>query len=347
MAIDLFAPRTLHGVIERMPSARTFLRDTFFTEIVTFPTESVEFDMVKGGRELAPFVHPKLDAPVLANGGFTTKEYKVPLLSECTITTAEDLMTRQPGEHIYSGKAPAARALEKLGRDLRRLDEAITRREEWMAAQTIFTGKIPVIGPGLDEEIDFHFTNDVTLTTDKWSESGTDILGQLEDWTETVQKNGYVNPNVVIMDRTAAAAMLKNTQIKELLDIRNYELAHIAPRQLPSGAKWIGSYGKLGLDFYQYNDWYVDNWTDPKNPVTKQMVPAGKVAVMSTEARFSRLYGAVTYIPYGGDSFVTEEGDRVPLAWIEHNPDRKFIGLQSRPLTVPHEVDSWLVAKVL
>ena len=29
------------------------------------------------------------------------------------------------------------------------------------------------------------------------------------------------------------------------------------------------------------------------------------------------------------------------------DPDRKLLGLQSRPLTVPHEVDSWLVAKVL
>lgn len=349
MSIDLYTPRTLQGVIERMPKAKTFLRDTFFRDVQTFPTESVEFDIVKGGREMAPFVHPKLDAPVLENQGYTTKSYKAPLVSESTITTAENLMKREAGEHIYSGRTPAARAVGKIARDIQRMNEAITRREEWMAAQTIFTGKIPVIGPGLNKEIDFNFTQNVVLTndTDKWSNPNADILGQLEDWAETVQKNGYTNPNMVIMDRTAADGLVNNNKMKELLDIQHYELARIAPKQLPSGVKWIGSYPKLGLDFYQYNDWYVDNWTDEKNPETKQLVPAGTLSLMSTEAQFSRLYGAITYIPYGEEDFITEEADRVAMAWVEHNPDRKFLGLQSRPLTVPHEVDSWLVAKVL
>lgn len=349
MPIDLYSPRTLRGVIERMPKAHTFLRDTFFNETMTFPSETVEFDMVKGGRELAPFVHPKLDAPVLANTGFQTKEYKPALLSESTITTAEDLLTRAAGEHIYSGKTPASRAVGKVARDLQRLNEAITRREEWMAAKTIFTGKIPVIGPGLNEEIDFNFTQSVEITeaADKWDSDTADILGQLEDWEEIIQKNGYVNPNIVIMDRTAADAFVNNAKIKELLDVRNYDLARIEPRQLPAGAKWIGSYGKLGLDFYQYNDWYLDNWTNPESPTTEQLVTAGTIAMLSTEARFSILYGSVTYIPYGSTDFITEESDRVSMAWVEHNPDRKFLGLRSRPLTVPHEVDSWLVAKVL
>lgn len=349
MAIDLYSPRTLRGIIERVPETRTFLRDTFFTDVQTFVTESVEFDMVKGGREIAPFVHPKLDAPVLENKGFKTKEYKAPLVFESTVTTADDLMTRAPGEHIYSGRTAEDRAGEKIARDIQRMNEAITRREEWMAAQVLFTGKIPVIGEGLNEEIDFEFTQSVDLTaeSDKWSSGSADILGQLEEWTETVQKNGYTNPNMVIMDRTAASAMLNNQKLMELLDVKNYQLAQIAPRQLQPGVTWIGTYSKLGLDFYQYSEWYVDNWTDPKNPETKKLVPEGKIALMSTAARFSRLYGAVNYIPYGGENFVTEEADRVAMAWVEHNPDRKFLGVKSRPLLVPHEVDSWLVAKVL
>ena len=347
MAIDLFSPRTLRGVVERMPKGKTFLRDTFFTDVQTFLTETVEFDMVKGGRELAPFVHPKIGARVRSNQGFSTKVYKAPLVSEAMLTTGEDLNIRQPGESLYSGMSPAERAITKKARDLATMNASITRREEWMAAQAIFAGKIPVIGEGLNEEIDFDFTQSVTLTDDKWSADGTDILGQLEDWRETVQKNGYVNANVVIMDRKAASALVNSKQMKEVLDVRNYELAKISPRDLPSGATYIGSDEKLGLDFYQYNDWYLDDFTDPASPTTRQLVPDGTIALLSTEARFSRLYGAVTYIPYGETEFVTEEGDRVAHAWIEHNPDRKFLGMDSRPLLVPHEVDSWLVAKVL
>ena len=47
------------------------------------------------------------------------------------------------------------------------------------------------------------------------------------------------------------------------------------------------------------------------------------------------------------DNFTTTEGVRVPKSWMEYNPDRRFLQLFSRPLMVPHEVDSWFVAKVL
>ena len=39
-----------------------------------------------------------------------------------------------------SGKKPAERAIEKLARDFRELDEMNVRREEWMAATALFTG---------------------------------------------------------------------------------------------------------------------------------------------------------------------------------------------------------------
>ena len=347
MPIEMYSPRTLGRLVERMPKAKTFLRDTFFTDVQTFDTDTVDVDIVKGGRELAPFVHPKLGSRPRSNQGFSTKTYRAPLVSESMVTTGEDLMHREPGETLYSGVTPAARQMRKNARDLMTMNNAITRREEWMAAQVLFTGKIPVIGDGLNEEIDFNFTQSVTLTSDKWSAEGTDILGQLEDWRETVQKNGYVNANMMVMDRKAASALVNNKQMKELLDTKNYELAKIAPRELPSGATYIGSYGKLGLDFYQYNDWYLDDFTDPASPTTRQLVPDGTVALLSTEAQFSRLYGAIAYAPYGETEFVTEEADRVAHAWVERRPDRKFLGLDSRPLLVPHEVDSWLVAKVL
>ena len=43
-----------------------------------------------------------------------------------------------------------------------RLNDATTRREEWMCVQAIVTGQIPIVGPGVNEVIDFGFTNDPT-----------------------------------------------------------------------------------------------------------------------------------------------------------------------------------------
>jgi hypothetical protein len=348
MAIDLYTPKTLYGVLSKMPPVRTFLRDTFFTETVEFPTETVEFDVYKGGREMAPFVHPRQGSVVRPNSGYQTKSYKTPLISESRVTTAADLMTRAMGENPYSGRTPAARALQKLSQDLQALELSITRREEWMAAQVLFTGKVPVVGKGVNEIIDFGFTNseEITAAADKWSNPSASILDQLEDWYTDVQRDGYVNPDMLIVGKAVAQDIVRNEQLKELLDIQHYELATIAPRQLPGGVIWIGRIQKLNLDIYQYNEWYLDDWTDPENPETKPLVPEDTVALMSTSARFAKLYGLHTYMDETTKTWKSVVGTRIPDSWVRKDPDRQMLSLSSHPLLVPHEVDSWYVAKV-
>lgn len=66
-----------------------------------------------------------------------------------------------------------------------------------------------------------------------------------------------------------------------------YDLAVIKPRELPNGLTYIGTIHKLGLDLYQYNEWYLDNWTNPNAPAQKPLVPDGTLALLSTEAEYS------------------------------------------------------------
>ena len=346
---DIYTPRTLGKLVRRLPPVRTFFLDTFFRVNRTFPTKSIEVDFKKGGRALAPFVHPKVGGKTVPNAGYQTKSYTPVLIAPNKVTTVDDLLERSAGENPYSGKKPADRAVEKLAEDLRELKEMIVRRKEWMAATAIFTGKIPIIGDGLNEEIDFEFSNVETIVTDalKWSAPTADPLSDLERWHETVQKNGFVNCNICVMAKDVAKAFVRNEKVKELLDVRAYDLAIIKPRQLPNGLTYIGTVHKLGLDIYQYNEWYLDNWTNPTAPEEKPLVPDGALALMSTDAEYSVCNGAITMIPEEGKGFVTVEGDMVPQTWVERRPDRRFLQINSKPLTVPHEVNSWFVAHVL
>lgn len=309
----------------------------------------VDVDFKKGSRALAPFVHPKVGGKVVPNSGYQTKTYTPVLLAPDKITTVDDLLNRSAGENPYSGRTPAERAVEKLADDLRELNEMIVRREEWMAATAIFTGQIPIIGEGLNEVIDFDFTNKETIVSaeKKWNADTSDPLGDLERWREAVQKEGFVNCNICIMAKDVANAFVNNAKVKSVLDVRAYDLAVIKPRELPNGLTYIGTIHKLGLDIYQYNEWYLDNWTNPNAPTQKPLVPDGTLALLSTEAEYSIYYGAITMIPEEGKTFVTVEGDRVPQTWVERRPDRRFLQVNSKPLTVPHEVNSWYVAKVL
>ena len=85
---------------------------------------------------------------------------------------------------------------------------------------------------------------------------------------------------------------------------------------------------------------------DRDKPEDKALVPEKTIALLSTNANYSRCYGANTIIDEETKGFVTVEGEMVPETWVERNPARRFVQLNSRFIPVPTEVDSWLVAEV-
>lgn len=347
---SIYDPRTMGEVIRRNPPVKTFLKSTFFRKVKTFVTPTVDVDFKKGSRKLAPFVSRKVGGKIVPNTGYYTKTYTPPLVSPEKVTTIDNLLKRAPGESITDGLSPADRAVRKMSEDFIDLDEMITRREEWMIAQALYTGKIPIVGEGVNEEIDFNFTHTESLTsTKKWNAKDADIIGDLRRWRKTVQVDGFVNPNIALVADDVVDVMLNNEKFKSLLDNKRYELAVIKPRELPSGATYIGTIALLGMDIYTYNEWYLDDWSNPAKPINQPLVPDGTVALLSTDADYAFYYGEVTLMK-GSDenaTFVTSTGARIPDTYTKRKPARRFLQLNSAPLPVPREVDSWFVAKVL
>ena len=347
--VSIYEPRTMGRIVEKLPPVRTFFRDTFFRREETFNTESVDVDFVKGTRKVAPFVHRIIGGKTVPNTGYETKTYKPPLVAPDKITTVDDLLKRRPGESLVSGRSPAERAVLKMSDDFRELRDMISRREELMCVQSIFTGKIPIIGEVLNEVIDFGFTNTevISAATKKWSNAGSDPIGDLKRWHKQVQKTGFTNCNACVMADDVATVFVGHEKVQKVLDVRNYNLAVIQPRQLPNGVTYVGTIHELGMDIYTYNEWYLDDWTDPETPEEKPLVPNGMLAMLSTNANYSMYYGAITLIDEGTKEFKTVEGKYVPDTWVKRKPARRFLQLQSAPLSVPHDVDSWFTAKVL
>ena len=125
--VNIYTPRYLAEVVRQAPPIHTYFRDTFFTNIKTFSTERVDIDLVKGDRRMAAFVHPRVGGQVLKANGFSTESYKPPLINPYDVTTADQHMTRLPGEDLYSGMTPAQRAARKLMDEYNRLNDATTR----------------------------------------------------------------------------------------------------------------------------------------------------------------------------------------------------------------------------
>lgn len=345
--VSIYEPRTMGRIVSKLPPVRTFFRSTFFRHEETFVTKNVDVDFVKGTRKVAPFVSRLIGGKIVPNTGYSTKTYTPPLVAPEKVTTVDDLLQRQPGENPYSGRTPAERAVVKMAQDFTELRDQIARREELMCCQSIFTGTIPVIGDGVNEIIDFGFTNKETITTatKKWTNAASDPIEDLKRWHETVQKTGFVNCDMCVMGSDVAKAFINHEKVMKQLDVKNYNLAVIQPKQLPNGVTYIGTIHEIGLDIYKYNEWYLDDWTVPETPKEKPLVPVDTLALLSSTANYSMYYGAITLIDEATGNFRTVEGKYVADTWAKRKPARRFLNLSSAPLCVPHDVDSWFVAK--
>lgn len=343
---SIYDRRVLLGVVRQMEKPRTFLRDTFFNQIKTSPTEKVEIDLVRGNRKVAPFVHPVIGGKVMSNLGFETKDYKPPLVAPEKIIRASDLQHRNPGENPYELYSSEEREAQKTAEYLQEMEDMNTRREELMCAQAIFEGRINVIGDDINEVIDFGFENNINLVK-KWSDPTSDKLADLEAAYLHGQQKGFVNPGICVMDNKVASLFISDEKVLKILDNKSIELAKIAPRTLPSGATFIGRYAKLDMDIYVYNAWYSDDWTTPGITVEKPLVPEGKFALLPIDANYIMAYGAVEVVDDETDRIFLAEGTRIPDVYVERKPARKILNLSTRPLPIPQKLDSWVVVQAL
>ena len=345
--VNIYTPRYLAEVVRQAPPVHTFFRDTFFTNIKTFATERVDIDLVKGDRRMAAFVHPRVGGEVLKSQGYQTESYKPPLINPYDVTTADQLMQRLPGEDMYNGMTPAERAAKKLLDEYKKLNDATTRREEWMAVQAIVTGTIPIVGKGVNETINFGLNNKVSLTgNNKWGGSSATILKNLEDWVDQVQASGFANVDMVIMGKKAKELFFADEDVQKKLDNRRIEIGRLEPKNLPNGVRYLGHLNDPSLDLYTYGEKYYDDWTDPTKPAVKPLIPENAVVLISSAPDYMLAYGACTYIEDASQQWVTAETARLLRSYVEHHPDRRFLELQAHPLPIPDKVDSWLVATV-
>ena len=337
MAASLFETRRMLRMLEQMLPPRTFLLDTFFRDIETSNEESVDIDIYKGKRRLAPFVSPKLAGVPVERRGFTTRTYKPPYVKPKMVFDAAHLPDRMPGQTIYTDAgSPAMRAAEQLRKDFAEMLDMVTRREEWMAAQALNGGVITVVGEGVSDSIDFGMksSHKITLTSgDRWTESTSDPLADIRAWRRLGAQSSGLSPNVAVLGSGVIDAFLANAEVKDQLDSRRADIGQIAVQELPDGATYLGSLFGGAIDLFGYDEWYVD----PADDTEKPMVPVNKVFMGSTRARTARHYGMIRDV---------EAGDAVaryfPKSWVDNDPSARWTMLQSAPLVVPHQIDAFL-----
>ena len=349
MAISMFDTRTMLPMLEVDKPANTFLLDRYFSNVKTFDTKKVDIDLIKGKRRMAPFVHPKIGGKTVDGLGYKTESYEPPEVSPDMVTTAEDMLQRSPGENIYGADSPTTRAAKKLGEDLAELDDIITRREEWMAAQALFTGKIDIIGDGYDEVLQYWPTDPAEQpflalgAGSRWNEDTSKPGADLRSARTKIMQESGVTPRDVILGADAAEAYLSNPELVKKLDTRRIDMGMIDPRNLPNGVTYLGYDKYSSLDLWTYDEWYLD-----ENGDEKPMVPAKLVLIGSPEVRTTRAYGLVTLMKGNDQAPEFYAQPRVPDSWTQRkNPAGRIVQIKSKPMPVIHQIDGFFVLQVL
>ena len=344
MSIDIFTTRAMSAALRQDKKANRFLLDLLFGRVEMSNAEYIDIDIVKGKRRIAPFVAPVVEGKAVESRGFTTNSYKPAYIKQKFATSADEILNnRSAGEAVYAMGTPAQRAAAKLAEELADHEDMVSRREEWMAAQALTSGKVSVVGEGINQVVDFQLdaTHNVTLTgTDLWTDqTNSDPLSDLRTWIKLVLKDSGINPNVFIAGTDVIEALVNHPKVKDLLDTRRVDMGMIDPMELAPGVAYYGTLKSNGvtLDVYSYDEWYVDD-----NGDEQPMIPAGKFILTSTKADFRRHYGAIKDLKAGLMAM-----PRFVKSWENEDPSVRYVLMQSAPLPAPHQIDAVLTGKAV
>src|SRR5262252_3547734 len=342
-----YEPRTLLAAFETGPLSHTFLRDTFFPAREYPPTALVEFDFRRGRRKMAPFVAPLVGGKVMERMGYETRFYRAPRIAPVRALRTPDLEARLPGETIYQGRTAADRAADLIAEDSIFLDEAISRREEWMCRALLINGSITVTADnGYTNVINFMESsagapNNHFVPTVKWDQTNSDPIADLEAARLAVIRDSGISPNVVLFGATAKSAFLNNANVSKFLDSIRFQIATIKPVIQDEAVVIFGQ--QAGLQYYSYAEYFEDD-----AGTLYPMLPPELVLLTSTNTPNKIVYGAYTQLEDAkAKRYVTYQSSRIPFVYGEEDDGTLFYRLTSCPLPMPVDVLGWRLVEAV
>lgn len=354
MSFNFFDTYNLLMAVEQLTPPVTFLRDRYFptnNASDIFATEDVLVEYKDGIKRLAPFVAPRKGGVSILRNGYQLERYTPPFVAPKRMLTMDDLKKRGFGEAFYTQLTPEQRQQVLILRDVDELDQLISRREEAMAAETMLTNGCIMkhiaddADQGDEMEIRFYSgsTNPAQYTpTVKWDATGANILADLNVMVRMLTSHG-LRASDLVCSPDVADAIVNDSKIQKILDIRRYNIGDVEPEVLPDGAAILCRLNINGriLNIISYDETYTD---DSGND--KPYIPSGK-CVLTAPAAGRTLYGAVTQVEQSDGEFHTYTGRRIPKYVSSAEGNTRSLTLSSRPLLIPNNKNPFISADVL
>jgi hypothetical protein len=182
----------------------------------------------------------------------------------------------------------------------------IVRLFEYLAAQSVLTGKMPAIMGTTDTNLLYDFlrraSHIITVGT-AWDQAASTPLADLDTACNLIRQDGHVRADFAIMGSEVLDAFVKHATVQAYADNLRYELIDVGRRPVPANLQWLVDGGATPrgrvqtpqgneLVLFAYLDVYTDENGDPAN-----YMPTNKVVIASSSARCDRYFGPAEQLP--------------------------------------------------
>lgn len=343
MSVSIYTTRAMAAAMRQDKKTGNWLLDTFFSKVDPVIADTVDIDIIKGKRRMAPFQSPKIEGQIVEKMGFSTNTYKPAYIKiKDELSASSVVENRVAGESIYSLMSAEEREKILLAEQLNDFEQMIVRREVWMGAQQLINGYVDVVGKGVNYRIDLlmESSHKITLTgTDMWTDkTNSDPDADIADGIRLIQKDAGISANIIVGNSATMEVYTSHPKVKDSLNTRRIETGLINPKDLGEGVSYYGDRiiaGKV-IAVYGYDDWAED-----ENGDEQPMFADGRVIVSSTNADARRHYGAIKDKKAGYVAI-----PRFPKIWEVEDPSATWLMVQSAPLPAFHQIDAIVSMKV-
>lgn len=275
--------------------------------------ETVDIDIIKAnGERLAATVHRgqssnATDSKNMTDYQFTNITRKWPLIEEVGNINSTQLLKRLPGDNPYAIRTQMDRN-RALALDIHtdKVRKSI-RTWEFFARESILTGKHPAIIGTTNNALIYDFYRLPSHTVGvplPWDTGSPDILKDIDDACTLSEIDSGRTPDFMAFGGDAMRAFIKDTTVKALSDIKNYELIRVGENFQPPSqfsrytangwtaiAKLITPQGRQ-LWIFTNTKTFTNN-----AGTTENWMPLDKAILLNSSARFDRYFGPRDRMP--------------------------------------------------
>lgn len=339
--LDIFNTYTLMAILERVKPVPTFFKSRYFptSDGDIFASDKVLVEVQKDGERIAPFVSRRAGDVPLDRDGYSVHEFQPAYIAPSRLLTLDDLEKRGFGEALFSNSSAEQRAALLQQRDLTDLDKAITRREEWMCAQTMINNACEMQtyadGEKKGEKLYVKFFNEKSEHTytvaNKWDDPKANIRGDVIAMCNMLIDNGLPAEDLVL-GADAYEAVLADPELREIIKTFSGINAGAVNEQLTSypGVTYAGklNFGGNILNVFCVRESVLsDGKRTPLFPADAAMVTFPGCG--------HTMYGQIAQIDYGTIGYTSHAATRVPKFTIDQANDVRKLRLAARPLPAP------------